>query len=124
MSRISLVASARNFYHYITCLEISPEGSLTALNDLDATIMLWDLRPLTLRRLFSFPLARAGISHLALAAVCEADTIFPKALEASFQFIEIVLKDLRLRYEIELTEIQSIRAGEFDIELLASGVEE
>jgi hypothetical protein len=115
----------RNFYHYITCLEISPDGSLMALNDLDATIMLWDLRPLTLRRLFSFPLARAGVTHLAaLAAVLEADTIFPKTLEASFQFIEIVLKDLRLRYEIELSEIKSIQAGEFDIELLASGFEE
>jgi hypothetical protein len=97
----------------LTALKISPDGAFMAVGSSDASMSLWDLR---LAGLFTRPLAKASPVHLSLASAFAADASLEPSVQRALKFIESLLRH-RFRYEIEIGEAPTIKAGEFDIEI-------
>ena len=101
----------------LTSLHISPDGSFMALGDSDASLSLWDLRPLDIPDLFTIPFARSTPNHLVILNLLDEDTHpLPRALRNTLRFMERLLRH-RFRYDIEVSEVASIKAGDYDIEI-------
>lgn len=100
----------------LTSLRISPGGEFMAVGDADAAVSLWDLRPLDVRGIFDLPFARSAPVHLeAIGALLACESLDPR-LVLSLRYLETVLRH-RFRYDIDIDEVISIKAGEFDIEI-------
>jgi WD40 repeat protein len=98
-------------------LHISPDGSFMALGDSDASLSLWDLRPLDIPDLFTIPFARSTPNHLVILNLLDEDIHpLPRALRNTLRFMERLLRH-RFRYDIEISEVASIKAGDYDIEI-------
>jgi hypothetical protein len=87
-----------------------------ALGDSDASMSLWDLRALDIPRLLDLPLAHMVPTHLAAISALANYGAFPSPVQHALQFMECVLRH-RFRYDVEVDELLTIRAGEFDIEI-------
>jgi WD40 repeat protein len=99
----------------LTSLHVSPDGTFMAIGDTDASLSLWDLRALDLLQLFAWPLARARLAHLSAVTALGNDASLPARLQATFSFIECVLRH-RFRHVSKIDAPHQVRAGEFDIE--------
>lgn len=100
----------------LTSLRISPAGDFMAVGDSDASMSLWDLRALDVPMLFVRPFAKAVPVHLAaVSALADNENLHPRVRHA-LRFMGCVLRH-RFRYDIEIDEVRTIRAGEFDIEI-------
>jgi hypothetical protein len=100
----------------LTSLHISPDGSFMALGDSDASLSLWDLRVLDVPALLEAPLARSTPNQLAaLDLLIEAGGL-PQRIHNSLALLERLLRH-RFRFDIEISEVQGIKAGEYDIEI-------
>jgi HEAT repeat protein len=110
----SLVGSIHTTGQRLTSLHVSPGGDFMALGDSDSTMSFWDLRVLQIPVLFSLPLIKARPAHLAAVGAWAAGGQLPAPVQRAVAFTERVLRH-RFRYDIEIDEIQTIRAGEFDI---------
>jgi hypothetical protein len=100
----------------ITALRISPDEAFMALGAADATISLWDLRPLEVPGLFVQPLALDTPNHLAALRLLLEQPQIPVELQRAMQYIEHVLR-FRFRFDVEVSEAPEILPGEFEIEL-------
>jgi WD40 repeat protein len=97
----------------LTSLKISPDGAFMAVGDSDASMSLWDLRVMDL---FLDPLAQALPAHLSLAQSLVKDADLATPIQHALKFAECILRH-RFRYDIEIGEAPTIKAGEFDIEI-------
>jgi hypothetical protein len=98
-------------------MTVSADGAFMATGDSDSSFSLWDLRALELRRFFGLPLAQGKPIHLAaIAALHELKPELNASVATALDFIEIVLRH-RFRYDVEIGEVSSIQAGDFDIEI-------
>jgi WD40 repeat protein len=100
----------------VTTLRVSPDEAFMALGTADATISLWDLRPLEVPGLFARPLALDTPNHLAALRLLLDQPQLPVELQKAMQYIERVLR-FRFRFDVELSEAPEILAGDFEIEL-------
>jgi hypothetical protein len=100
----------------ITTLRVSPDEAFMALGSVDATISLWDLRPLQVPNLFNQPLAQATPNHLAALRLLIDQPQIPVELQHAMRYIESVLR-FRFRYEVEVSAAPEILPGDFEIEL-------
>jgi WD40 repeat protein/HEAT repeat protein len=99
-----------------TSLHISPDESFMALGHADAHLSLWDLRPLDVPDLLSKPLAHSTPNQLAALDLVQN---LPSLTEKSRRSLAVLLRLLRhrFRFDIEVSEVASIQAGEYDIEI-------
>gem|GEM_PF-4518123 len=96
-------------------LHVSANGSFIAAGHKDDTMSFWDMRVSDIPRMFVAPFARTTPRQLgAVRGLREQGA--PDELHASLDYLECILQH-RFRFDIEVGELQSIRAGEFDIEL-------
>ena len=102
----------------LTSLHISPDGAFMAVGDSDASMSLWDLRVLDVPQLLDLPFAHMVPMHLAAISTLLSYGELPLPVRHAVRFIEGVLRH-RFRYDIEIDELPTIRAGEFDIEIEA-----
>jgi WD40 repeat protein len=100
----------------ITSLRVSPDEAFMALGSADATISLWDLRPLEVPNLFNRPLALATPNHLAALGLLIDQPQIPVELRHTMPYIESVLR-FRFRFDVEVSAAPEILPGEFEIEL-------
>ncbi len=100
----------------ITALRVSPDEAFMALGGADATISLWDLRPLEVPGLFARPLALGTPNHLAALRLLLDQPQIPVELQHAMLYIERVLR-FRFRFDVEVSEAPEILPGEFEIEL-------
>ncbi len=100
----------------LTTLTVSPDGATMAIGDSDASLTLWDLRPLDLPLLFDRPLARSAPGHLAAAAELSESSRIDEKIKPALSYLQDVLKH-RFRYDVEIADGPTIKLGEFDIEL-------
>jgi hypothetical protein len=100
----------------VTALRVSPDEAFMALGAADATISLWDLRPLEVPGLFARPLALDTPNHLAALRLLLDQPQLPVELQQAMQYIERVLR-FRFRFDVEVSEAPEILAGDFEIEL-------
>ncbi|MBI3946288.1 MAG: hypothetical protein HY321_10245 [Armatimonadetes bacterium] len=100
----------------LTSMRVSPDGSFMAIGDSDASMTLWDLRPLDIPSLLGRPLARALPVHLAAAGTLLEVPGLPEPVRRSLRFLECLLRH-RFRYDVEIDDLPTIQAGEFDIEI-------
>lgn len=100
----------------LTSLTVSPDGAYMAIGDTDASLTLWDLRPLDIPLLFSLPLARSTPGHLAAAGELAASPRVGERVKPALLYLQDVLKH-RFRFDVELADVPAIKVGEFDIEL-------
>jgi WD40 repeat protein len=100
----------------ITALRVSPDEAFMALGAADATISLWDLRPLEVPDLFARPLALDTPNHLAALRLLLDQPQLPVELQQAMRYIERVLR-FRFRFDVEVSEAPQILAGDFEIEL-------
>jgi HEAT repeat protein len=100
----------------LTSLHVSPGGEFVAIGDSDASMSLWDLRVLDMPLLLSRPFARTVPAQLAVVSALADDTKLTAPLRQALKFSECVLR-YRFRYDIEIGDVPTIRAGEFDIEI-------
>ena len=100
----------------LTSLRVSPDGSFMAIGDSDSSMSLWDLRALDVPMMFARPLARSVPIGLAAVHVTMSVASLDQRMRQSLRFLECLLRH-RFRYEIEIDEVPTIRAGEFDIEI-------
>jgi hypothetical protein len=101
----------------LTSLRVSPDGSFMALGDSRGTFSLWDLRLLSIARLFTEPLGGAQPFHLnSLIHVRELGLELSPVLKSGMAYLEALLRH-RYRFEIEIGDFSTIRVGEFDIEM-------
>lgn len=100
----------------ITSLRVSPDEAFMALGNADASISLWDLRPLQVPDLFTQPLALATPNHLAALRLLIDQPQIPVELKHAMRYIEGVLR-FRFRFDVEVSAAPEILPGEFEIEL-------
>jgi WD40 repeat protein len=100
----------------LTSLHISPDGAFMALGDSDASMSLWDLRALDIPPLLDLPLAYMVPMHLVAISALANYNALPSHVQHTLQFMECVLRH-RFRYDVEIDELLTIRAGEFEIEI-------
>ncbi len=100
----------------LTSLRVSSDGAFMALGDSDASFSLWDLRVLGLRALFGQPLAQSQPSQIVALSVALDSAELPTRLQTALKFLDISLRQ-RFKHDIELDDIASIQAGDFDIEI-------
>lgn len=100
----------------LTSLHMAPDGAFMAVGTSDASLSLWDLRTLEASALFTQPLAQATPAQLAVVRVLAAYGDLPSDVRLSLRYLEQVLLH-RFRYEIDIDELPTIKAGEFDIEI-------
>ena len=77
---------------------------------------LWDLRALDVPMMFARPLARSVPIGLAAVHATMSVASLDQRMRQSLRFLECLLRH-RFRYEIEIDEVPTIQAGEFDIEI-------
>ena len=87
-----------------------------ALGCADASISLWDLRPLQVPDLFTQALALATPNHLAALRLLVDQPQIPVELKNAMRYIEGVLR-FRFRFDVEVSAAPEILPGEFEIEL-------
>ncbi len=112
-TRRDVLGSVRVPGERLMSLKISPDGAFMAIGDSDASMSLWDLRVMSF---FMDPLAQATPAHLSLAKSLVKDVDLDAPVQHALKFAECVLRH-RFRYEIEIGEAPTIKAGEFDIEI-------
>jgi WD40 repeat protein len=100
----------------LTSLQISPDGDFMAVGDTDASLSFWDLRIMDIPVLFSLPFAKAVPNHLAAVSAAAAAEGLRKKVRLALLFMQAVLRH-RFRFDIEIDEVQTIRVGEYDIEI-------
>jgi hypothetical protein len=100
----------------ITSLRVSPDEAFMALGCADASISLWDLRPLQVPDLFTQALALATPNHLAALRLLIDQPQIPVELKNAMRYIEGVLR-FRFRFDVEVSAAPEILPGEFEIEL-------
>jgi HEAT repeat protein len=100
----------------LTSLRVSPDGSFMAIGDSDSSMSLWDLRVLDVPMMFARPLARAVPVDLAAINAVMSDASLDPRVRQALRFLECLLRH-RFRYEIEIDDVPTIQAGEFDIEI-------
>jgi HEAT repeat protein len=100
----------------LTSLHVSPDGAFMAVGRSDATLSLWDLRVLNVPVLFARPFAQANPVDLATVSALASDTKLHRQAKPAVRFAECILQR-RFRYDIEISEVPTIRVGEFDIEI-------
>ncbi len=99
----------------ITSLHVSPNGDFLSVGHRDDTMSFWDLRISDIPRMFASPFASAAPRQLGAVQALKQQN--PHAeLAPALDYLECVLQ-YRFRYDIEIDELQSIRLGEFDIEI-------
>jgi hypothetical protein len=91
-----------------------------AIGDSDASMSLWDLRPLDAYFLLTQPLARAVPAHLATLdnlrdLFASTPDLDPRAAH-TLAYAERLLRH-RFRADVEVETGFTIQAGEFDIEI-------
>lgn len=100
----------------VTSLHVSPNESFMAVGNSRASLSLWDLRLLDVRRLLMQPFARAAATLLPiLGLLVEDENLRPRA-RLALKFAQSVLRH-RARFDIEIEEAPTIMRGEFDIEI-------
>jgi hypothetical protein len=100
----------------VTSLHISPDRSFLAVGNSQASLSLWDLRMLDVRRLLVQPFARAAAPILGtLNVLVDNESLLSRA-RLVLNFAACVLRH-RFRFDIELDEAPRILSGEFDIEI-------
>jgi len=87
-----------------------------ALGDSDASLSLWDLRVLDVPILLEAPLARSTPNQLAALDLLIERGGLPQRIRNTLSLLERLLRH-RFRFDIEISEVQSIKAGEYDIEI-------
>ena len=112
----TLIGSVTNTGQRLTSLRVSPGGDFMALGDSDSTMSFWDLRLMQVPMMFSVPFSRARPLHLAAVQALTETHKLPEKVRRAVDFMACILRH-RFRYDIEVAEIQSIRVGEFDIEI-------
>jgi WD40 repeat protein len=100
----------------VTSLHISPDRSFMAVGNSEASLSLWDLRMLDMRRLLMQPFARATVPALGTLDVLIGNESLPSRARLVLKFASTVLRH-RFRFDIELDEAAIIMSGEFDIEI-------
>ncbi|MBN1954047.1 MAG: hypothetical protein JW900_03250 [Anaerolineae bacterium] len=100
----------------LSSLHVSPDGSFMSIGDSDASMSLWDLRALQVRKLFERPLAQARPADLAAVKTVGGAAEWPAPLRRALHYLEEALRR-RFRYDIEIGELPEIQLGEFDIEI-------
>ncbi|REJ91789.1 MAG: hypothetical protein DWQ35_13885 [Planctomycetota bacterium] len=112
----SAMGSVHSDGERLTSLHIAPGGDFMAIGDTDSSMSFWDLRVMQIPLLFSMPFARARPTHLGAVQALSSGRRLPDIVKRCVAFMECVLR-YRFRYDIEVGDIQSIRVGEFDIEI-------
>ena len=87
-----------------------------ALGTTDSSITLWDLRPLELTKLLENPLSSSTPNHLAALILLTQTASLATKVKNTLFYLERLLKH-RFRFDIEVSAMQQIKAGEFDIEI-------
>ncbi|MCP4426529.1 MAG: hypothetical protein GY803_18710, partial [Chloroflexi bacterium] len=100
----------------LTSLHISPDGAFMATGDSDASMSLWDLRPLLGRYLVTRPLAALTPADATTINLLAAAEHLPHPTRQALKYVARVLQH-RFRYDIEVADAHTILAGEFDIEI-------
>jgi WD40 repeat protein len=100
----------------VTSLHISPDRSFMAVGNSEASLSLWDLRMLDVRRLLVQPFARAAAPALGTLDVLVDNERLSSRARLVLRFASYVLRH-RFRFDIELDEAPTIMSGEFDIEI-------
>src|SRR5262249_36022323 len=100
----------------LTSVHITPGGEFMVVGDSDASMPLWALRLLDVPLLLARPFAQALPIHLPAVNALVADPHVPAGLGPALRYIQTVLQH-RFRYDVEVAEMPSIQAGEFDIEI-------
>lgn len=113
-----LIAKKRKHDSYLTLLKAAPSKKYLALVDTTGQISIHDLGLLPLQHLFKRSLA--GMTAIHFAAIKLLRESYPDLctpeLISILRYVEKIIS-FRLRYEIEVEEIPTLQAGEFDIEL-------
>ncbi|MCP4398207.1 MAG: WD40 repeat domain-containing protein [bacterium] len=111
---------ARSKLHFpeqkFTSLHTSCDGAFMATGNSDSSMTLWDLRMLDVPGLFIRPFAKASPDHLIAISELAADERIASDARRSLRFMQKILQ-YRFRFDIEIDEIPTIKAGEFDIEI-------
>jgi hypothetical protein len=101
----------------LTALKVSSDGNFMATGSGDAGFALWDLAALKVRPLFSQPLKDATPEQIgALLRLQAARPEMLAAMQTALDYLEAVLR-YRTRFDVELADVATISAGEFDIEV-------
>ena len=100
----------------VNTLHVSPSENFMALGDRDSSMSLWDLRVAGIPALLSMPLAKANPSHLVTLGILKNIPNLFEEVHHSIDYLELMLRH-RFRFDIEISDIQAIKPGEFDIEL-------
>ena len=111
-ARSSLSPDGQKF----TSLHTSHDGAFMAMGNSEASMSLWDLRVLDVPGLFLRPFAKTSPDHLVAISELAADERLERTARQSLQFMQRILQ-YRFRFDIEIDEIPTIKAGEFDIEI-------
>lgn len=98
----------------LTSLHIAANQALMATGTSDATMALWDLQMLDLPVLFNQPLAIATPNQMNTVNTLANDQALPGEIRNALQILSLLLQQ-RFRYEIEVSTLPMIQAGEFDV---------
>jgi WD40 repeat protein len=112
----TLIGSILTQGERLTSMHVSPSGEFLALGDSNSTMTFWDLRVLHVPMLLTLPFAKSRPLHLAAVNGLVEDKSLSPAVKGAVEFMARILRH-RFRYDIEIGEVQAIRAGEFDIEI-------
>jgi hypothetical protein len=100
----------------LTSLHVSPGGEFMAGGDSDSLLSLWDLRVMEVPLVLTQPLARSVPAHLMAVNALLADGDLPGPLGQALRYVQGALRH-RFRFDVEVSEVRTIRAGDFDIEI-------
>ncbi|WP_172797855.1 WD40 repeat domain-containing protein [Longilinea arvoryzae] len=98
----------------LTSLEISPKGEFMATGSSDNAFTLWDLRTQALPSILELPLAGYQPEQLAAIESLVQVKSLPEPVRNTLRILEALLQH-RYRFDIQISEINRIQPGEFDI---------
>jgi len=98
----------------LSSLEISPNGDFLATGFGDNAFTLWDLRTLDLPALVEVPISRYQPDHLAaIESLAQVKQLSPESRN-TLGYLTSLLQ-YRYRFDIQISELNHIQPGEFDI---------
>lgn len=99
----------------LNLLQVSSNDNFMVVGNGEKDFAVWDLRTLNLRAAFSRPLSESNIEHLAILEMLLENTN-NEQVQAWLTYWQAILR-WRFRFAIEIADITTIQAGDFDIEL-------
>jgi len=109
-----LVARVKTGGKRLTSLSVSTDGAFMASGDSDASLCLWDFQALDLSDLAQKPLSLLASREFAAVHSLHTRADLPTEVRACARYIQTVIHH-RTRFDIQLDELRTVRAGEFDI---------